>query len=185
MTSTSTPRRALRRAAVPLAAIAVAVGVAAATATPAAANNSYNGRAYIYGAGDPSDDLNDEGVVNESTNRLSNVTCLWQSILYVGGYLPASGIDGSFGPNTYKATRAWQTDNGLASDGSAGKATFKKAGTKFFWNYTEADGGVWIGEYVKGNKVLMVWRDIDKGNWTIGSPTTNAIWSSSYNSRTC
>ena len=34
--------------------------------------------------------------------------------------------DGSFGPGTEKALKAWQTSNGLTADGIAGPATLKK-----------------------------------------------------------
>lgn len=185
MSSTSFRRRALRRIAVPLTAAAVATGVAAALATPAAASNSYNGRAYIYGAGSPKDDLNDEGAVNESTNTVSNVTCLWQSMLWVDGYLPKSGIDGSFGPQTYAATKKWQTAHGLASDGSAGKLTFKKAGARVTWKDYPVDQFLY-GTYAnsKKTKVLQIYRVQDGGNWHFFGPDGYAE-STSYDKNEC
>lgn len=182
MTSSSTRRRALRRAAVPLAAIAVAVGVAAATATPAAASNSYTGNAYVYGAGDATDDFNDEGAVNVNTNSQSNVTCLWQMILWEDGLLPKSGIDGSFGTNTYNATVAWQKKNKLTADGSAGKLTWKKAATHMSFARMTSPSH-WQANYVGKNGYFDMYRNLDKGNWEFRAP--NGFQWASYNSNTC
>ena len=48
-----------------------------------------------------------------------------QRLLLALGYDP-NGVDGSFGPGTDKAVRAFQKAKGLAVDGSVGKATWNK-----------------------------------------------------------
>ncbi|MFI7066005.1 peptidoglycan-binding protein [Kribbella sp. NPDC050124] len=118
--------RLLRKAAVPVLGAALVFGVA----TPAAASGSYSGLSFVYGSGGVSDDFDDEGVVNVSTHRSSNVTCLWQTILWANGYLPSSGIDGVFGDQTDAATRNFQRDKGLSADGSAGRNSWTKAGDR-------------------------------------------------------
>jgi hypothetical protein len=186
MPSVSTRRRTLRRIATPLVAVAAAAGIAAATATPAAASNSYNGRANIYGAGNPLDDLNDEGAINRGTNTLSDVTCLWQNILYVDGELPIGGIDGSFGSQTYNSTKAWQGKPGLTQDGSAGKATFKKAGANLEWYWRDsAIVGFNILMYEGKSGTVEIHRNIDSGNWYFFTKDTGKYTKASYNSRTC
>jgi peptidoglycan L-alanyl-D-glutamate endopeptidase CwlK len=49
----------------------------------------------------------------------------WQRFLISKGYKIEA--DGDFGPNTEKATRAWQSANGLSSDGIVGPDSYKKA----------------------------------------------------------
>lgn len=185
MSSHKICRRTLRRLSVPLGATVLALGIAATTVTPAAASNSYNGRSHIYGVGTITDDLNDEGVVNVSTNARSNVTCLWQTILWADGYLPQSGVDGSFGPQTKAATQAWQRARGLSADGSAGKLTWTKAGTKI--SFHGASGGKAYGGY-DGSKVNFMVRRTDSGggNWEFasGSAKGGIKWAS-YNSVGC
>jgi Putative peptidoglycan binding domain len=44
--------------------------------------------------------------------------------LYGFQYLPQSGIDGSFGPQTLAAVKAYQTANGLSRDGLVGPNTW-------------------------------------------------------------
>ncbi|GGY98329.1 peptidoglycan-binding protein [Streptomyces nitrosporeus] len=182
MYSTVSRFRPLRRAAVPFAAATLALGIAATAATPAAASNSYNGRAYVYGTGTMLDDLNDEGAVNTTTNRLSNATCLWQTILWADGYLPRSGADGAFGPQTRAATVAWQRDRGLAADGSAGKLTWGKAGKKI--SFDGVSGGKRYGGYHGKNWTFMVRRADAGGNWEFAS-ANGGIETAGYNTRTC
>lgn len=55
-------------------------------------------------------------VKRTSKNRAVKV---WQAILDIE-------IDGSFGPATESATKAWQTKNGLTADGVVGQATWTK-----------------------------------------------------------
>ncbi|MFI0898897.1 peptidoglycan-binding protein [Streptomyces sp. NPDC020983] len=192
MSSSALRSRTLRRIAVPLAATAVALGVAAATATPAAASNSYNGNAYISGSDTPADDLNDEGAVNMSTNTVSSVTCFWQNILYLDGYLSKSGIDGSFGPATKTATAQWQGDRGLSADGSAGKATFTEAGIAFGsnWHWTEntSGGRYWVGyrpSHVPVESALEVTRPFDGGAWSFLNKRTGKWVTAAYNTNAC
>ncbi|MGW5353796.1 peptidoglycan-binding domain-containing protein [Streptomyces sp. NPDC004031] len=190
MTTTPPRRRTARRLAVPLTAAAIALGVATATATPAAASNSYNGHLYIEGSGTPGDDLNDEGAVNTTTNTVSTVTCFWQNILYVDNYLPITGIDGSFGPQTKAATIKWQNDHGLTGDGSAGKATFAAAQAKFNKNFhweTTTNGMYWIGirQADQGSADLEISRPFDGGTWSFVNRRTGKTVNTAYNINLC
>lgn len=48
----------------------------------------------------------------------------WQQVLISDGYsVGATGADGKFGPNTTKATKAWQAARGLTADGVVGAGT--------------------------------------------------------------
>ncbi|MDX3098989.1 peptidoglycan-binding protein [Streptomyces sp. ME19-03-3] len=107
---------------------ALTAAVLAVSATPAAASGTYSGLEYVYGDGAWSDDWGNEGVVDTNTNRTSNATCLWQMVLWADGYLSSSGDDGDFGSQTKTATANWQSAHGLTADGSAGKASWSRAG---------------------------------------------------------
>lgn len=54
----------------------------------------------------------------------NEVKALQAHLIGYGYSVGASGIDGSFGPATEKALKAYQNDHGLAVDGSRGPATF-------------------------------------------------------------
>jgi peptidoglycan hydrolase-like protein with peptidoglycan-binding domain len=187
MSSQSSGRRALRRATV----VALALGLSVVLATaPAAASGSYSGRAYVYGSGAVNDDFDNEGVVNVSTHRSSNVTCLWQTILWAHGYLPSSGIDGIFGDQTDGATKKFQADKGLVADGSAGRNSWTKAGDRITqhdnqngWLYVVYDGVTGSrSSYSSHDFVLQ--RSPD-GNYRFYGHSTDGPYWASYNSRTC
>ncbi|MCT9076878.1 peptidoglycan-binding domain-containing protein [Streptomyces fulvoviolaceus] len=185
MSSSKVLNRLLRRAAVPVIASGLAFGMSVTLAGPAAASGSYSGRAYIYGpvAGTMTDDWTDEGVVNVATHRSSNVTCLWQTILMADGYLSASGVDGIFGDQTHAATVKWQRDRGLVADGSAGRDTWTKAGTKLTDNGSDSDGYRYGG--YNGTKFwFAVRRSNSTGNWGFYEEG-GILRSAAYNSRTC
>lgn len=55
----------------------------------------------------------------------SDLAFIAQCLLYINGYDP-QGLDSSFGPNSTKATKLFQSEHNLESDGSVGKLTFKK-----------------------------------------------------------
>jgi hypothetical protein len=182
MSSQSIRRRVLRRVAGPASAVVLALGLAAAlTTAPAAASGSYTGRAYVYGEGSLAGDWSDEGVVNVATHRSSNVTCLWQTILWADGYLPRSDIDGIFGDQTHAATVRWQRNHGLTGDGSVGKATFAKAEQNIVLQDTS--DGYQYGMY-DGNSLFAVRRPVNAGNWMFASPSGVFI-SAAYNWKTC
>jgi peptidoglycan hydrolase-like protein with peptidoglycan-binding domain len=103
------------------------------SASPASASNSYNGRAYVYGADAWHDDWYDEGILSTSSNTSSNATCLWQKILWADGLISSSAIDGVFGSGTRTATETWQAQRSQPVDGVVGKDTFK------FASYNAAD----------------------------------------------
>lgn len=122
---------------------ALSAALLAVSASPASASGTYSHAAYIQGGGSVwSDDWDDEGIVDLSHNTDSNATCLWQKVLWADGFLPASGIDGRFGSDTYNATKKWQALllSDSQADGSAGKNTFTKAGT--WLRDTDLDGQV-------------------------------------------
>lgn len=187
MSSQRSIRRHLGRAAV---SAALALGLTVAIAAPAAANGSYSGRVYVYGAGVVSDDFNDEGVVNVATHRLSNATCLWQTMLWANGYLPASGIDGAFGDQTDAATRNFQRDKGLVVDGSAGQKSWTAAGKRLS-HIDNQNGWLYIVYYGAtgsrspyGKHEFVLQRSPD-GNYRFYPPSTDGPYWASYNSRTC
>jgi hypothetical protein len=184
MSSQRIGRRVLRRVAAPATAAALALGLTVAVATtPAAASGSYTGRAYIYGDGTLIDDWNDEGVVNVETHRSSNVTCLWQSILWADGYLPESGIDGIFGDQTDAATKNWQRGRGLSPDGSVGRQTFAKAGQKI--NPWTLDRGYRYATYTGRDALVVLRRPNSGGNWGFRKPTGADFIAAAYNRKTC
>ena len=56
-----------------------------------------------------------------------NITKIIQRLLIEKGYkLPLYGADGSFGAETEKAVKKFQSDNGLSIDGIVGKNTWNK-----------------------------------------------------------
>jgi peptidoglycan hydrolase-like protein with peptidoglycan-binding domain len=123
-----------KRAKATAGAIAVlTAGVLALSASPASASGTYSGLAYVYGGGPFIDDWNNEGIVDQSHNRTSNATCLWQKILWADGILEAGEIDGDFGTVTAAATRIWQSRyTSDTPDGSAGKVTWTAAGRRLY-----------------------------------------------------
>lgn len=148
MPSSSKIRSALRRVATPLTATLLALGISASMATPASASNSYNGNQFMKGGGAIfGDDWDDEGIVSSSDNRNSNVTCLWQKIVFWAD--SAEGhrdqIDGYFGHNTTLATYAWQANYGdpTHADGVVGKNTWAYAGNRL----RDTDGDGTVDEY--------------------------------------
>ncbi|MFI8194875.1 peptidoglycan-binding protein [Streptomyces sp. NPDC085946] len=117
---------------------ALTAALLAVSTTPASASGTYSGLPFVYGAGAWEDDWTNEGVVDVNTNRTSNVTCLWQTVLWADGYLSSTAdIDGDFGTQTKTATAKWQSRYGLGADGSAGKNTWTEAGTRLIYLFPE------------------------------------------------
>ncbi|MGC4940795.1 peptidoglycan-binding domain-containing protein [Kribbella sp. DT2] len=185
--------RVLRKAAVPAVGAAAALAITVAVATPAVASGSYTGRAFVYGTGAVPDDFDDEGVVNVSTHRSSNVTCLWQTVLWANGYLPSSGIDGVFGDRTDAATRNFQRDKGLGADGSAGRNSWTKAGDRLTQEDNQLGWLFVVYRGVKGSRSpygaseFVLQRSPD-GNYRFYGPASSRrgapIWAN-YNTRAC
>ena len=153
-----------------------------ATGTPATADGSYSGRPYIWGSGTLTEDWDDEGVVNVSTHRVSNVTCLWQLILTADGYLELSDVDGVFGDRTHAATVRWQRDRGLTADGSAGRQTWAKAGDRLRDTGAEADG--WRYGYYAGTEASKTVRRSGAGNYQFWD-SAGAYRPAAYDTRSC
>lgn len=119
------------RSAVTAATVVIAVGVVQSPAHASVAQGS------VYGSGTVTDDWGDEGPLSTTKNRHNSVVGLWQGVLIADGYLPASGLDCDFGPNTRAATIAWQSDRGLKADGEVGPQSFGRADNNLFWNGSE------------------------------------------------
>jgi peptidoglycan hydrolase-like protein with peptidoglycan-binding domain len=61
-----------------------------------------------------------------SKTALGGDVAIAQGLLHAWGYASTVGtVDGNFGPNTTKATKAFQTKKGLSPDGIIGEATWK------------------------------------------------------------
>ncbi|MBQ0905658.1 peptidoglycan-binding protein [Micromonospora sp. U21] len=117
----------LRFRAAAMAMVVATIGTVAISVAPASASVS---QGYVAGSGTWTDDWGDEGPISASTRSYSNVVAMWQTILKAEGYLAASGVDCRFGPATTAATKRWQRDRGLVSDGVVGPKTFAKAATR-------------------------------------------------------
>ncbi len=182
MSSYSIGRRVLRKAAAPATAVALALGLSAALATPATASGSYTGKPFVYGDSLLTSDWDDEGIVDVRTHRTSDVTCLWQTILYADGYLPASAVDGIFDDQTRVATVNWQRIRGVNPDGSVDRATFARAGQRISDNGS-ADG-YRNGRYQGTDHSFLVRRPTEGGNWMFLPPGRGFI-AAAYNWRTC
>ena len=162
--------------------VAAILALGMATATPATADGSYSGRPYIWGEGTLTGDWDDEGVVNVSTHRVSNVTCLWQMILSADGYLSLSEVDGIFGDRTHAATVRWQRDRGLTPDGSAGRESWAKAGDRLHDTGAEADG--WRYGYYAGTESSKTVRRSSAGNYQFWD-SAGTYRTAAYNTRSC
>lgn len=76
---------------------------------------------------------------------VSDITGVWQAILWADGYLGkcgSSGVDGRFGTGTKNATYSWQGGRGLTADGIVGSNTWGKAD-----NYNVYISGTSSAEY--------------------------------------
>ncbi|KOU61535.1 hypothetical protein ADK57_27685 [Streptomyces sp. MMG1533] len=155
--------------------------------SPASANGTYSGLAYVYGAGTYVDDWANEGDLSTGVNTSSNATCLWQKVLWAEGAIEQDGtpfdaadIDGVFGENTKTATKWYQAKYGLTSDGVVGKDTFGQAGVWGLRDYT-GDGAV---ETYHGDRYdINVTRD-SEGRYNFYDGDGNARLAG-YNYRTC
>jgi hypothetical protein len=162
-------------------------GTLALSASPASASGTYSGLAYVYGAGTYVDDWSNEGDLSTGVNTSSNATCLWQKILWAEGAIESDGstfdaadIDGVFGANTKAATKWYQAQYGLPSDGVVGKDTFGNAGVLGLRDYT-GDGAV---ETYHGDRYdINVTRD-SEGRYNFYDGDGNARLAG-YNYRTC
>ncbi|MET8331697.1 peptidoglycan-binding domain-containing protein [Streptomyces sp. NPDC005181] len=167
---------------------ALTAAVLAVSTTPAAASGDYSGRAYIWGSGDVYNywnDWDDEGELGRSRHASSNVACLWQKILWADGNLESlADVDGVFGDQTYNATRAWQTTEGVKVDGGVGRETFGAAG---FW-LDKTSGSASPGQtlYLRyfGSDHNFDLRRLPDGNYEFKDGSEN--WrKAGYNYRSC
>lgn len=63
--------------------------------------------------------------VSSNHNSKGNLAFIAQCLLYVNGYDP-KGLDSSFGTNSTKAAKLFQSEHNLEVDGSVGRLTFAK-----------------------------------------------------------
>lgn len=82
-------------------------------------------------AGTPTDPHPTWGLLAQGSQG-ANVST-WQRVLVNGKFLPASGVDGIFGPNTFAATKALQTKGGVKIDGVVGPDTRRAANALGLW----------------------------------------------------
>ncbi|MER5890256.1 peptidoglycan-binding domain-containing protein [Streptomyces sp. NPDC001941] len=150
-------------------------------ASPASASNSYNGAAYVNGAGDETDDLYDEGILSTTQNSRSNAVCFWQKILWANKQLEPGDVDGVFGDKTRNATIAFQKSMGIPADGVVGKTTFKAAedGEKGMDITLSTNRGYYIGPL----RTFPVYRD--SNNSYHFQDRTGADRAAGYNYLTC
>ncbi|MGW1545209.1 peptidoglycan-binding domain-containing protein [Streptomyces sp. NPDC002309] len=175
---------------------ALTAAVLAVSTTPAAASGTYSGRAYVWGNGydvyELPADWDDEGELGMSTHASSNVTCLWQKILWADGELAnASDVDGVFGSQTRTATIAWQKDEnkrynaGLQTDGGVGPGSFGWANWKhLFYRSGDSEPGQLLNLYYDGTHRDFEVRRVANGNYEFVDG--DGIWrAAGYNSRSC
>ncbi|GGV27382.1 hypothetical protein GCM10010495_49380 [Kitasatospora herbaricolor] len=111
--------------------LAVALAVTGVLTTGPSAQAAV-GQGYVNGFDAVGDDWNDEGVLSVTQHSHSGAAGLWQMVLYADGYLSESGVDCKFGNGTDSATRQWQSNHGVTSDGAVGGQTFGRAGGRLF-----------------------------------------------------
>ncbi|MFF3691406.1 peptidoglycan-binding protein [Streptomyces sp. NPDC002187] len=130
----------MRRVVLAVLAAVVSMFLLAGTANAVPGNSGVYGTTFVDGGGILTDDFGDH--YSELGNSLCNgcadsrntdLVVMWQSILVAEGLLPASGIDGSFGPNTAAATAKWQRLYGIDDDGWVGNETWTKADDRLRW----------------------------------------------------
>ncbi|CAM5695711.1 peptidoglycan-binding domain-containing protein [Streptomyces aurantiogriseus] len=177
---------------------ALAAGALAISASPASAAASDG---YVRGAGTYTDDFGDEGLLSTSSYNSSNVTCLWQQILWAEGANESDGTDfdlsdadGLFGSNTQHATKRLQVSWGLAdsfndADGKVGTNTFGYADSKLRY----VSGSTASGEYLRVRydgalHDLDLLRTADDGYYifySTGDKDTGTAKYAGYNLNTC
>lgn len=97
----------------------------------------------LEGSGtDPSTDWGNAHLicVNCSVSQ-GNQVGVWQSVLFVDGYLArcgSTGIDGYFGSSTETGTENWQSKEGMAVDGMVGSQSWGRA-SNYLFNIEEPD----------------------------------------------
>ncbi|MGC4794487.1 peptidoglycan-binding domain-containing protein [Micromonospora saelicesensis] len=140
--------------------MAMAVATAGAVVIVAAPASASVSQGYVAGSGTWTDDWNDEGPISASTRSYNNVVAMWQKILVADGYLAASGVDCRFGAVTTAATKRWQSDRGLVSDGVVGPRTLARAATRL----STYEGDNWFYYDGLGSNVIYFGR-LPDGRW--------------------
>ncbi|ADD41424.1 peptidoglycan-binding domain-containing protein [Stackebrandtia nassauensis] len=159
------------KVAVGIGAAALIAGGVVGVAGFANAENPARAAKFVDGFGKVTDDFSDHakevGALCDGcgNSRGTDLVLLWQSILAADGYLPGSEIDGYFGDRTAEATKEWQSDHDLDSDGRVGSKTWAAADDNM---NVDSDGSVYYfgGDEELGGFLTFA-RDEDKGNYDL------------------
>jgi peptidoglycan hydrolase-like protein with peptidoglycan-binding domain len=171
-------RTALRKKAAVLAVTAGLLGGLALSGTPASASAS---QGVIAGTDIPWDDWGDEGPISATDYATSNVTAMWQQILWADGLLSWSDIDCRFGPITTAATKNWQTKYQVpgGADGIVGQNTLNRAALHLSGAAGTNNRIIYNGRY--DNRRITMTRQ-DDGRWGMWiSSDLRPLW---YNNAT-
>ncbi|CAN3979906.1 peptidoglycan-binding domain-containing protein [Kitasatospora purpeofusca] len=167
--------RTVRTSARVFAAAGLAVAALATGTTGAHASTSVG---YVNtGWGDYRTDWADEGLISTTQHSRSGAAGLWQTVLWLDGYLAESDVDCQFGPKTQAATKAWQARYLGASeaDGVVGPKTFGRASQ----NLMSTDNGFSIQYRSK-----YLGRDKYTGRYFFDTAYTRGFVNADYNSST-
>ncbi len=160
-TTERTSRAGLRKKAAVLVMTAGLFSGLVLSGTPASASPS---QGVISGVDIPWDDWGDEGLISSTSYATSNVTAMWQQILWADGLLSWSDIDCEFGPITTAATKAWQTKYDVpgGADGIVGPKTLNRAALHLSGAAGTGSRIYYNGRY--NNRSITMTRQ-DDGRW--------------------
>ncbi|GHG25155.1 peptidoglycan-binding protein [Streptomyces filamentosus] len=164
-----------------VAVLAAAAGIFTGLALSGAPASATPSQGVITGADIPWDDWADEGPISATSYATSNVTAMWQQILWADGFLAWSDIDCQFGATTTAATKKWQTKYGVAggADGIVGQNTLNRAALHLSGAEGTGNRIVYNGRY-DGRKINMT--RTDDGRWGMWiSSDIRPLW---YNAAT-
>lgn len=176
----------LRRLAAAVAIIAGVVATTSMSGEPAAASPAGG---YVAGAGDPSDDLNDEATLcNGCAYSRSNYAGVWQMILSVDygrttdgrdvGGLPGDHIDCSFGPETAAYTANWQRYHGVPATGRLDGPTRAAAASRLSAAEGDGQGGDYLWFPADSDNTLQIhrWGASANYKWDVESAWIPGDW---------
>ncbi len=169
----NTIKRTVRTGARVFAAAGLAVAALATGTTGAHASTSVG---YVDSNwGSSWDDWADEGLISTTQHSYSGAAGLWQTVLWLDGFLSEADVDCKFGPKTQAATKAWQTRYLGASqaDGVVGPRTFGRASE----NLNSVDNNFSIQYRWK-----YLGRDKNTGRFFFDTSYTRGFVNADYNS---
>jgi len=115
--------------------------------------------------------------VQKSTSHSSSYTKALQLLLHDAGttesrrYISLSGgIDGSFGPGTVRAVKAYQSANGLSVDGSCGPNTWFRLYSELnydsrYYTYVSNSGYYYTYQTYNLDRPYVIRRGAASGSW--------------------